>query len=255
MCFDLDSQPPIPIAGAAIDASQIELQSADGTRFMAFAAGSPDPTGAAIVICPDVRGLHPYYRELAMRFAEAGVDAVAYDYFGRTADTDDRGESFEYMSHVQQATWPGLRADAAAAAAYLRAQHGVRVMFIVGFCFGGRLAFVLGSAPELGSSGTIGFYGSPTGPGRAGVPAPVDVASQTACPVLGLFGGADQGIPPDSIAAYDDALSAAGVEHYLVTYPDAPHSFFDRKQADYADASAAAWGEVLDFIRRHTPAR
>jgi carboxymethylenebutenolidase len=73
------------------------------------------------------------------------------------------------------------------------------------------------------------------------------------CPVLGIFGGADSAIPPEAIADYERALSEAGVEHNLVTYPGAPHSFFDRKQAEFGDASAAAWGEVLDFIRTHTP--
>ena len=57
----------------------------------------------------------------------------------------------------------------------------------------------------------------------------------------------------EAVAAFDAALSAAGVDHRIVTYPDAPHSFFDRKAAEYADASAAAWTEVLDFVAAHTP--
>jgi carboxymethylenebutenolidase len=80
----------------------------------------------------------------------------------------------------------------------------------------------------------------------------VDIASETQGAVLGLFGGADTGIPADDIAAFDAALAAAGVDHRLVTYDDAPHSFFDRKAADYAEASAAAWSEVLGFIRART---
>jgi carboxymethylenebutenolidase len=90
------------------------------------------------------------------------------------------------------------------------------------------------------------------GPGRNDNPAPVDVAGRTECPVLGLFGGADSGIPPEAIAAYDAALTRAGIEHRLATYDGAPHSFFDRKAHDYAEASAAAWDEVLAFVRRFT---
>jgi carboxymethylenebutenolidase len=67
--------------------------------------------------------------------------------------------------------------------------------------------------------------------------------------VLGLYGGADQGIPAETVSAFDEALTAAGVDHRVVTYPGAPHSFFDRKAADYAEASAAAWNETLGFIR------
>jgi carboxymethylenebutenolidase len=67
-----------------------------------------------------------------------------------------------------------------------------------------------------------------------------------------LFGGADTGIPAADIATFDAALTEAGVDHRLVTYDGAPHSFFDRKAADFAEASAAAWDEVLGFIRERT---
>ena len=67
-----------------------------------------------------------------------------------------------------------------------------------------------------------------------------------------LFGGADQAIPPTSVATFDAALTAAGVEHRVVSYPDAPHSFFDRKADEFARSSEAAWAEVLGFIRSRT---
>ena len=97
MCFDLDSRPPItPIAGGAMDHEHLTLTCADGNQLAAFRARASAPTGAGILILPDVRGLHPYYEELALRFAEAGVDAVAIDYFGRTAGVEPRDADFEY---------------------------------------------------------------------------------------------------------------------------------------------------------------
>jgi carboxymethylenebutenolidase len=72
-------------------------------------------------------------------------------------------------------------------------------------------------------------------------------------PILGLFGGADGGIPPEAIAAFADALTRAGVEHRIRIFDGAPHSFFDRKAADFAEASEAAWAETLTFIRGRTP--
>ena len=72
--------------------------------------------------------------------------------------------------------------------------------------------------------------------------------------VLGIFGGADQGISADAVETFEAALSAAGVPNEIVTYPGAPHSFFDRKQEDYAQASEDAWERVLAFIRANTPA-
>jgi carboxymethylenebutenolidase len=254
MCFDLDSQPPIPpIAGGSLDAGPLTLTADDGTRLNAFRARAAEPTGAGMVVLPDVRGLFPFYEELALRFAEHGIDAVTIDYFARTAGTAPRPADFDFAPHVGQTTFAGLSADIRAGAAYLRSPEGgaVRSLFTVGFCFGGRLSF---DASTLGLrlAGVIGFYGPPVGPGRNDNPAPVDVVGRCECPVLGLFGGADAGIPPEAIAAYDAALTKAGIEHRLVTYDGAPHSFFDRKAHDYAEASAAAWDEVLALVRRFT---
>jgi carboxymethylenebutenolidase len=249
MCFDLDSRPPIaPVAGGAIDHAEVRVTAADGTVFRALVARAAAPTGAGMIVLPDVRGLHPYYEELALRFAEAGVDAIAIDYFGRTAPDDDRGDAFPFMDHVAQTRYATLTADVAAAAETLRAETGGRVtrLHTVGFCFGGRLSFDAATM-GLGLAGVVGFYGWPVGPARTDVPAPVDVADRMAGRVLGIFGGADQGIPAEAIAAFEASLSATGVPHEIVTYADAPHSFFDRKHAEFAAASADAWERVLAF--------
>jgi carboxymethylenebutenolidase len=258
MCFDLDSRPPIPpIAGAAIDGSRIVLKASDGTDFSAFHAVPATPSGAAIVILPDVRGLHPFYEELALRFAESGVEAVSVDYFARTeglVGADNRGEDFDYQPHVNQIEWDNVVADVRAAKDYLESRPGVRALFATGFCMGGRFAYDTGLVPELDMSGVIGFYGWPSsGAGRGGAPSPTDDAAQLRCAVLGLFGGADKGITRDIIDKFEEALTGAGVEHELVVYPGAPHSFFDRNAPEYQEASTDAWRKTLDFIRDHTP--
>jgi carboxymethylenebutenolidase len=254
MCFDLDSDPPIaPIAGAAVAHEHLTLTCHDGNRFAAFSAQAGDaPSAAAMLILPDVRGLHHYYEELTLRFAEAGIDALAIDYFGRTATGPERGEGFEYMPHVEQTTWAGVQADIAAAADRLRIA-GDRALFTMGFCFGGRLALLTPTLPTLHVAGAVGFYGWPTGPGRGGTPAPADVAASNRAPVLAIFGGADAGITPDVVSTYETALRAAGAPGEVVTVPGAPHSFFDRKQADFAEASTDAWRRVLDFVAANTP--
>jgi carboxymethylenebutenolidase len=256
MCFDLDSAPPIrPVAGAAVDHSSLTLRSTDGNEFRAFHAWPADATGKAIVILPDVRGLHHYYEELAVRFAEIGVEAVAIDYFGRTAGIGGRGDDFDYGPHVAQTTWAGLSADIQRAASYLRndAGHGARSVFTIGFCMGGRNAFL---SSTLGQSfaGVIGFYGFPGGPSRNGSPAPTDLAGKIECPVLGIFGGADQAIPIAMIQEFRDALGGAGIEHEIAVEPDAPHSFFDRKQEEFQTQSDDAWARVTRFIEAHPEA-
>jgi len=206
------------------------------------------------VILPDVRGLHPFYEELALRFAENGVDALAIDYFGRTAGDVERGDGFEFMPHVEQVTWPGVSEDIRAAARHLRMEDEGRVgaLFTIGFCFGGRLAY-LSATLGLGLAGSIGFYGIPVGPGRGGTAAPADVADRMTNPILGVWGGADGATSAEAVAQFDAALTASGVEHRFVTYAGAPHSFFDRKAEEFADASKQAWDETLTFVRGHTP--
>jgi carboxymethylenebutenolidase len=251
MCFDRDSSPPIPvIAGAAVSHRDLVLEAADGNRFAAFAAEADEPTGAGIVILPDVRGLYRFYEELALRFAERGVNAVAFDYFGRTAGAAKRGDDFEYRPHVEATTREGLDADVRASADYLRKQ-GDGSIFTVGFCFGGRQSW-LSAAAGHGLSGAIGFYGRP-GPGQDGEPGPIQRANEFECPILGLMGGADEAIPQADVDSFDEVLTAAGAEHELVVYPGAPHSFFDRKYDEFAEESEDAWARVLAFIDRHGP--
>jgi carboxymethylenebutenolidase len=254
MCFDPDSRPPIvPIRGGALDARDLVLDAADGNRLSAYAARAAEPTGAGIVILPDVRGLHDYYRELSMRFAEHGVDAIALDYFGRTAGTGARGDGFDHQEHVARTTYEGLRTDVTTAATYLRSTAEPTSLFTIGFCMGGRLAF-LSAAFGLDLAGVIGFYGWPTGASRNGTPAPADVVDTLDAPILAIFGGADQGITAEVRDAWEAALVAAGADHEITTYQGAPHSFFDRKAEAYADASAAAWAQTLAFIRTHSAA-
>jgi carboxymethylenebutenolidase len=255
MCVDNDSRPPIaPIAGGSAGSTDLKLTSSDGTRFMAYAVRAAKPTGAGMVVIPDVRGLHRYYKELADRFAEVGVDAVAIDFFARTATTEDRSDKFDFMAEVPKTKPETLQADIAAAAGYLRGKEGgqVRSLFSVGFCFGGALSYFQ-AASGLGYAGVIGFYGWPLGlkrwPDR---PRPIDAVPRYTCPVLSLFGGADEGIPQSAVDEFDTALRKAGKKHDSTVYPGAPHSFFDRKFAEFADASADAWKRVQAFVHQNT---
>ena len=251
MCFELDSVPPIPvISGAAVSHDDLVLDASDGNRFAAFIATPEEPKGAGVVILPDVRGLYRFYEELALRFAERGYTALAIDYFGRTAGVEKRGDDFEYMPHVQQTTQEGVQADVRAAVEKLRAE-GCRSIFTVGFCFGGRNSW-LAAANGHGLAGAVGFYGRPGVGLSDGAPGPTQRAADIRAPILALQAGADQHISAEHNAEFDRALSEAGVEHEVVTYDGAPHSFFDRKQEEFADASEDAWTRVLAFIDRHS---
>jgi carboxymethylenebutenolidase len=249
VCFELDSVPPIPvIRGAAVSHQNLVLEAEDGNRFAAFAATPEEASEVGIVILPDVRGLYRFYEELALRFAERGIAAVAIDYFGRTAGADKRDGDFEYMPHVEQTTPDGVQADVGAAVDHLRS-NGARAAFTVGFCFGGRNSW-LSAAGGHGLAGAVGFYGRP-GESKDGAPGPTQRAGELEAPILALQAGADQNITAEDNAAFDEALSAAGVEHELVTYDGAPHSFFDRSQEQFSAASEDAWRRVLSFVEKY----
>jgi carboxymethylenebutenolidase len=249
MCYDDNARPPVPPeANGQAHGEDLVLTAEDGNRFAAYLARPTQASTAQIVIYPDVRGLHQFYKELALRFAETGVTALAIDYFGRTAGLTARNDEFDFWPHVQQMQFPSLLADVRAALAHLGKS---KPTFITGFCLGGSLA-IMSSTQDLGLTGAIGFYAglSRQLPGTSSTV--LDESVKVRNPFLGLFGGADQGIPVEQVHKLDENLDKAGVEHQIVIYEGAPHSFFDRRSTEYAEASADAWNKMLAFIRQHS---
>jgi carboxymethylenebutenolidase len=247
VCFEPTALPPEPPRRGAKGAHErLTLHAADGNELAATSVATTAADAPGVAILPDIRGLHPYYEHLAAAFADAGVHALAIDLYGRTAGPAHRGDDFDWKPHREQATDAGVRADVDAAAEELRGRGASRV-FTVGFCFGGRHSFLYGT--QEGVAGVVGFYGWPMR-GDDESPSPIDHARAGAfrAPVLALYGGADEGIPPEDAHAFAQALSDAGALQETVVYDDAPHSFFDRSMEQFADACEDAWHRVLRFM-------
>jgi carboxymethylenebutenolidase len=242
MCFEPDSEPPIPrISGAAVSHDDLVLEAEDGNRFAAFRALPEGEVATGVVILPDVRGLYRFYEELALRFAERGYAAVAFDYFGRTAGVDKRPDDWDYQPLVQQLTHAQVQADVRACVRDLRA-CGCGAVVTVGFCYGGSSSWAA-AASGHGLAGAVGFYGRPS--------RMLDLVSRLEAPILALQGGADQAISHEDNLELERALREAGKEFELVEYEGAPHSFFDRKQEEFREASDDAWRRTLGFIETH----
>ena len=238
MCHDDDSRPPSPpTVGEVADQALLTITGADGNTFAAYQAAPAEPNGRNVVILPDVRGLHPYYEALAVRFAEAGFHAVAFDYFGRTQGAVQRPDGFDWQSEIGTLTPEGVASDVAASSVWV---NGVNAgpTYTLGFCFGGSHSWRL-SASDLDLAGVMGFYGRP------GMLA--DVEDSFAKPLLLLVGGADAATPVEEFEALDARLAAHGVPHEMHVYPGAPHSFFDRAFAEWRDACTDAWARILSF--------
>ena len=246
MCYTDEARVPLPpISGAAADQGDFKLTAADGNHLMAYFARAEKPTGAGMVVLPDVRGLHQFYKELAQRFAEAGVDSVAIDYFGRTAGDGDRSDSFEYMPHVHKTTPEGIQKDVAAAIAYLKSKDGgaVKSVFTVGFCFGGSNSWNQ-SAQQPDLDGCIGFYGRPS--------RTEPFIPEMRAPLLVMVAGDDAGTTPEQAMEFKTKLEEAGVDFEQHVYRGAPHSFFDRSYAEWKEACDDAWRRMLGFIEQHS---
>ncbi len=250
MCFSHDSEPPVPAGDREARGRSLTLTARDGNILAAFEAIGSTPSEAAVVVLPDVRGLYRFYQDLALRFAQAGYDAIAIDYFGRTAGIEERPSEWDFWPHVYQTTFAGVRDDVTAAVSHLRAGRPDRAVFTVGFCFGGSNSWHQ-AANGLGLAGAIGFYGKPRRPEETS--GAIDRVAGMACPILALMGGDDPSIPLEQVEQFRVALEEAGTAHEIVVYDGAPHSFFDRHYREYADDSSDAWRRVLEFMEANRP--
>jgi carboxymethylenebutenolidase len=253
MCYDDSARPPVPEgADGHAQGEDLVLTAADGNRFAAYFALPAHLGPARVVIYPDVRGLHQFYKDLALRFADIGITALALDYFGRTAGLSARDDSFEFWPHVKQMKLAQFFLDVRAALDYLRERTGSEgATFPVGFCMGGSLTLLSGGERSFGFAGLIAFYAGLSRP-IAGNGTALEAAERLAYPLIGLFGGADQGIPLTQVHELEEKLRQQGSDYHIHIYEGAPHSFFDRRYAEYAAICADAWQRVRDFIAAHS---
>jgi carboxymethylenebutenolidase len=255
MCYETDALPPSPGAPITTTTStRLLLTAADGAPCAAFQSLPAEPSGPGVLVLPDNRGLSAFYELLTMRLAEQGLPALAIDYFGRSAGPAYRDRPAEFsdlpnlMTHLRALTRDALYDDFDAGIARLRHPEGggCRRVISLGFCTGGRFAFQTAHR-RFELAGAIGLYGFP---GELnGAPGPIQLAPDLTAPILGLFAGADEGIPATAVAAFDDALAAAGNQREILSYPGATHGFFEGDAGSFAEECADVWRRVLGFAR------
>jgi carboxymethylenebutenolidase len=242
MCFTGDQHPPRPpISSEVGHHGPLVLTAGDGNRFSAFEAVPVTPRGASLVLLPDIRGMHAFYTDLALCFAQAGIDTVALDPYGRSAGLSARDDDFEFMPHASASTPQNVLADAHAGLARLR-ERSQDPVFTLGFCMFGGQSWRL-AATDLHPAGSIGFYGRPS--------TVQDVVGDLSAPLLILAAGDDKATSPLENASFVRSLTAADKVHDYVLYAGAPHSFFDRGFEQWQAACTDAWAQILAFIDRN----
>ena len=234
MCFDLDSAPPIPRDRRRVRLARRSRCStaADGNRFAAFLATPDEPATAGVVIYPDVRGLYHFYEELALRFAERGYAAIAFDYFGRTAGVEKRDDDFEYMPHVEQTTDDGVQADARAAVERLRGLGRTLGLHASASASAAATSWIAAASGHgLARRGRLLRLADARARRRR---ARSRASTEMECADPRAAGGRRRRTsPPRTTPRSTRRSTDAGVEHEIVTYDGAPHSFFDRKQEEF----------------------
>ncbi|HUG22666.1 dienelactone hydrolase family protein, partial [Piscinibacter sp.] len=202
-------------------------------------------------------GVHEHIADVARRFAKLGYLAIAPELFVRQGDAQSYGEISKLMAEVvSKVPDEQVMRDLDASVAWARANGGdASRLGITGFCWGGRITWLYGAHSPAVKAG-VAWYGRLVGDGTALAPKhPLDVAAQLHGPVLGLYGGADQGIPLDTIEKMKSALAqggAAAKKSQFVVYPEAPHAFHADYRPSYRkEAAEDGWKRCVAWFKAH----
>ncbi len=212
----------------------------------------PFPT---ILVAQEIFGVHEHIQDVCRRLAREGYFAIAPALYARQGDvggmTDIRRIIDEVVARVPDDQVMG-DLDATRAFAEAEAEADAGRLGITGFCWGGRIVWLYAAhQPALGAG--VAWYGRLVGESSPRTPEhPVDVAGALQAPVLGLYGGADRGIPLDTVEAMRERLDQAGAESRIVVYPEAPHGFHADYRPSYREEAARdAWQRCLAWFREH----
>jgi len=236
-------------------AGEVKVPTADGDmpayRAMPEGAG-PFPT---IVVVQEIFGVHEYIRDVCRRLAKHGYFTVAPELYARQGDVSKIASIDDIVSQVVSKV-PDAQVmsdlDHTVAWAKRSGRADTAKLGITGFCWGGRIVWMYAEHnPDLKAG--VAWYGRLVGQPSENTPGhPIDGVTNLKAPVLGLYGGADQGIPQDSINRMRGAAKAAGKQVEFVVYPDAPHGFHADYRPSYRkDAAEDGWKRLLGWFASH----
>lgn len=229
----------------------VDLPTADGPMEL-YEARPDDAPRTAVIVLQEAFGVNDHIEDVARRFADQGILAVAPALFHRSGSPrlgfEDISQAYPHMGEL---TSRGIEEDVEQTLEHLRRlgfkDHAIGT---VGFCMGGTLSLVVGARFPLGASVT--FYGGGILEGRFGEPPLAELAPDLKTPWLGLFGDADTGIPVDQVEALRGAAAGAGVPTEVVRYPDAGHGFHcDARDQFEPQAARDGWQRTLAFLAEH----
>ncbi|MGF7159816.1 carboxymethylenebutenolidase [Rhodoligotrophos appendicifer] len=239
-----------------LETGEAKVTVSGGEMPVYFAKPANAANAPVILVCMEIFGLHEYIRDVTRRLAKLGAFAVAPDYYFRAGtDLTKITEVPKLLPIVNAKPDQELLADLDATVAWAKAEGGdTGRLGIVGFCRGGRTVWIY-AAHNAELKAGVAYYGSLVDPEgqKAILPkSPLELAPEVKAPVLGLYGGADQGIPVSQVEAMQSALKAAGKTAEIKVYPDAPHAFHADYRPSYREEVAKqAWQEMETWFKTH----
>lgn len=238
-----------------LEAGEVTVPTADGQipayRAMPATAG-PFPV---ILVVQEIFGVHEHIKDICRRFAKLGYFAVAPELYARQGDVSKMTDIQEIISSVVSKV-PDAQVmgdlDATVAWAEKSGKGDVERLGITGFCWGGRIVWLYAAHSARLKAG-VAWYGRLVGKATDLTPKyPIDLVSDLKAPVLGLYGGADQGIPRETIEKMREALKAAGKPSEIILYPDAPHGFHADYRGSYRKGPAQdGWKRLQNWFKKY----
>jgi carboxymethylenebutenolidase len=237
-----------------LDAGEAKIPVPDGSVPAYYAVANKGGKRPVILVVQEIFGVHEHIKDVCRRLAHAGYFAVATEMFARQGDVTKLSDIAQIRQVVAKVPDAQVMQDLDATVAWAAAQPraNTKKLAITGFCWGGRITWLYAAHnPELDAG--VAWYGRLIGDSTANTPVhPVDVADQIKAPVLGLYGGADEGIPVATVERMRAGLRAFVKPGEIVVYPDAPHAFNADYRPTYRKETAEdAWKKMLAWFKKH----
>ena len=237
-----------------LTAGEIRIPTTDGAIPAYRAMPSEGGPFAPVLVVQEIFGVHEHIKDVCRRFAKFGYLAVAPELYARQGDVSTLSEIDEIRKIVAKVPDAQVMEDLDAAAAWIRAsgKANIEKLGITGFCWGGRIVWLYAAHSTQVKAG-VAWYGRLMGKGNELQPLhPLDIAADVKAPVLGLYGGSDQGIPLESVEQMKKAQQAAERPSDIIVYPDTPHAFFADYRPSYRkEAAEDGWSRLLAWFKQH----
>ncbi len=234
-------------------AGEVKVPTKDGDM-VAYRAMPATGSGFPVVlVVQEIFGVHEHIKDVCRRFAKLGYFAISGELFARQGDVSKMTEIPKIVSEVvSKVPDAQVMADLDACVAYAKASGKANAdkLAVTGFCWGGRITWLYAAHNQSVKAGGA-WYGRVVGATNPLQPKnPIDVVAQINAPVLGLYGGADSGIPNDTVEQMRAALKAAGKKSEITLYPDTPHAFNADYRPSYRKAAADdAWTKLTAWFK------